>query len=355
MTPKEEILAALLNNANISDEAMNLLRNIVNVNKDINKIIRKDPQLLQEFVSAGKANDFFDIGDEIIIPWTDNSGDSPVTYQYPFIVVDIADCYDDQNIKHENALWLQAKYLTPQKIHYDAVEDTIVDLNSETTAQEGWYYFGKTGNNYTKLNLNIGDEIPTNYDSIHKCFLNESSLLQYGYANYEYSAIRQWLNSSAAKNEGWWTSQHLGDIAPNDIYQPGWLFGFTESWKTIFKPVKVITRARLNEINITYDKFFIPSLEQLYGEDNSVKENTYWPYWKKITGLSKPFKGNTSNKLEVRKMRRIDNIDNVYGEAYYTRTGVLTSIQCGTASGYFTGITTGNAMAFSCTPSCVIY
>ena len=39
---------------------------------------------------------------------------------------------------------------------------------------------------------------------------------------------------------------------------------------------------------ITYDKVFLPSLEEIYCNPQIKGEGTYWPYWKEATGATAP-------------------------------------------------------------------
>ena len=345
--------------ANTVEEKLNVIAKLLAYdknqrNEDIQRIINKNPALLQEFVADGRAKEYFNIGDEIIIPWTDNSPSTPVTYQYPFIVVDIADCYDDNDVKHENALWLMAKYTTPNSIPFDAAEDTTVNLTSETTAQEDWYYWGLTDNTYTALQLSTGDNIPTTYDSVHKCAVNHIDVLTSGYSRWKFSAIRQWLNSDVAKNTGWWISQHTGDIIPSSTYtnMPGWLNGFTNEWKEIFKPVKLETNVfGSNTPDTTYDKFFIGSATQYYYKGYStIVDEDYWPYWKKISG-----KSSASQVInDTLRLRKISDTTGNYVNAF---------MRSPVGEGYVYAIPTTGTTVFGYTskkairyqPACVIY
>ena len=55
--------------------------------------------------------------------------------------------------------------------------------------------------------------------------INHGSCTQYGYNRWSQSAIRQWLNSSAAANS-WWTPQNVFDRPPSYASRPGYLAGF---------------------------------------------------------------------------------------------------------------------------------
>ena len=322
------------------------------------------PKQLQAIAESGKADEFFNIGDEIIIPWTDNAETEPVTYQYPFVVAHIGDCYDENDVKHENAIWLMAKYATPKAITFDASEGIEVDLSQEPNALEGWYYYGQ-GNDgiHNKLDLNVGDAIPTTYTTIRKCGIDSVPVLNFGYSRWRDSAYRQWLNSDVEKNEGWWSAQHFGDQPP-EISQtnlPGWLNGFTEEWKSIFKPVLINTACNTpidqGVIDTTYDKFFLPSIEQVYGIPQVKNvEGEYWEYWKNETGLTEPSYGTSSNPNDARKIPSIANptgsaVNCRLRSAYLTTGHGVWYMQL---QGRFIG-TSMAYLAFNAQPSCVIY
>lgn len=320
------------------------------------------PAALQELCASGQIGKWLNVGDVIFIPWTDNTGNTPVEYSFPFVVTYIGDCYDEHDVKHENGLWLMAMYAEPQEIIFDAAEDTPVDLATEPNAIADWYYFGKTGNTYTKLDLATGAAIPTTYDSIHKCGINNVDVLRYGYNRWQYSAYRQWLNSDAVKDTGWWASQHFGDVSPAAamVNKPGWLAGFTSEWRAIFKPVKVETACNTvtdgGVTDVTYDTFFLPSLEQMYGVPQAPGvEGAYWPYWKEETGLDEPSNGSGSVSNDARK---IPSIANPSGSAVYCR--LRSAIRGG---GYAVwNVYTGGYLSYSYAgysyrslPACVIY
>lgn len=273
-----------------------------------------NPKQLQAIVAAGKAKGNFNIGDVIYIPWTNYTPETPVMYQFPFVVAHIGDVYDQNDVLHKDALWLMAMYAEPEEMVFDAPEDTVVDLTQEPNALADWYYWGLTGTSYTELQLETGAAIPTTYDSVHKCAINNLNILRYGYNRWKDSAYRQWLNSMAAKNANWWTSQHTGDVAPADTYtnKPGWLYGFEDRWLNIIKPVKVQTATNTvtdgGVTDVTYDRFFLPSLEQMYGvpEADGV-EGDYWEYWKEETGLNEPSNGSFSDKNDARKIPSVAN------------------------------------------------
>lgn len=338
-------------------KAQSALINIIAKGYDIDS-----PAALQELCASGQIGKWLNIGDVIFIPWTDNNPNTPVTYQYPFVVTHIGDVHDQNGVLHENGLWLMGMYATPFDIAFDAAEMTNVDLTQEPNALADWYYWGKTETTYTALNLSAGDAIPTTYESVVKCGINHIDVLRYGYNRWSHSAYRQWLNSDAEKNVGWWTPQHLGDVAPAaaQTNRPGFLDGFTDEWRAIFKPIRVDTACNTvtdgGVTDTTYDTFFLPSVEQMYGVPQAAGvEGDYWEYWKDETGYDAPNNGSSSAPNDARK---IPAVNAPTGSAVYVR---LRSAYRGSsgyvwlvyAAGYLTSYFATNA--YRALPACVIY
>ena len=255
------------------------------------------PAMIQKIVASGFASDFFDIGDEIMTTYTATDG---TVYDFPWLVVDFRDVYWENDPESHPGMVLQAKYATAEGVPYDAPENTEVDSEIESTAQEGWYYFGKNGNVYTALNLNVGDELPfDSYTSIHKCIYNERDIVANGYSNYELSAVRQWLNSDNSAGE-WWTPSHLGDVAPDQASTlNGFMAGLSADFIEVLIPTKIKYLFKNNAV-VMYDKMFLPSYEEMYGvnsNDANGIEGPYFQYWKEKTGLSFPNNSNNNGRI----------------------------------------------------------
>lgn len=106
------------------------------------------------------------------------------------------------------------------------------------------------------------------------------------------SAIRQRLNSDAPAG-GWWQPQDEWDMKPDQADTvPGFLAGFSDDFKNALTRVKVVTYGNtvIDDSNavVTYDKIFLPSLEEIYCSPQVSGEGTYWPYWKERTGAKTP-------------------------------------------------------------------
>ena len=106
------------------------------------------------------------------------------------------------------------------------------------------------------------------------------------------SAIRQYLNSDAPAKE-WWTPQDEWDMKPDQADTvPGFLAGFSDDFKNALTRTKVVTYGNTvtddGSTVVTYDKIFLPSLQEIYCSPQVSGEGTYWPYWKERTGAKSP-------------------------------------------------------------------
>lgn len=257
-------------------------------------------------VRGGVASENYVIGDEFPCQYSHNNAD----YDFPWIVVDI-----DREVEWEDGtkhpgLVLMSKYATIESIQFDSQEDTVVDLTTEPTALEGWYYWGVNGSTWTPLELETGATIPTTYSSVHKCGFNQKNIAQSGYNRWSHSGIRQWLNSDSGKNM-WWEPMHTGDKAPSQLPNvDGFMRGLPNDFLNVLTPVKVKTVCNNvtdgGIVDTTLDTFYLPSLEELYGiGDTAVEEGPYFEYWKRATELDAP--SNANNNARISK--KADSID----------------------------------------------
>lgn len=281
-----------------------------------------NPATLQQICAGGLAPKYFDIGDIIYIDWTDRTLETPVTYQYPFVVAHFGTVYDENDVAHNNAMYLMAMYATPyyynMNVEFDAPEAIAVSAGGTFDTSQYDYYTYSASSRYNKASVTNGATIPSSpiYYKYYKstdsrCPLNPQNIMQRGWNRWAYSAIRQWLNSDAPKGTSWWTAQHEFDVAPvNDAATelPGWLDGFSQEWKNVFKPIRIKTWGA-ESADTTYDKFFIPSLEQVYGSTSTPDEGEYWEYWKNITGLNSPSNGSYNNTNAGRVIHIINNLN----------------------------------------------
>ena len=122
--------------------------------------------------------------------------------------------------------------------------------------------------------------------------VNAPQRIVYGYNRWAQSALRQYLNSAAAAG-AWWTAQNPWDRPPvQHSVVRGLLAGYDADVVKYFKPIKVVTvtcNADDNAEDVTYDRVFLSSLEQMYCVPQFAgKEGEYWEYYKRLLGRTSP-------------------------------------------------------------------
>ena len=127
--------------------------------------------------------------------------------------------------------------------------------------------------------------------------LNSMQETGYGWNRWKTSAIRQYLNSSAPIG-AWWKAHDEWDIAPNELTtKAGFLSGCPEQFINAIKPVEVKTyintvydsTQQAEDYDLTYDKVFLPSLEEMYINPQKFGEGEVHEYWKRRSGRTQPF------------------------------------------------------------------
>ena len=132
-------------------------------------------------------------------------------------------------------------------------------------------------------------------DGIGDC--NHWHCVVLGNNSWKLSAIRQFLNSTAAA-AAWWTQQHKWDVKPAYAdSKDGYLKGFESSLLEHMRVTKVVTARNtvfnngatpLGGMDETYDRVFLASLEQMYLSPQVTGEGDYWEYYKRLLGRTSP-------------------------------------------------------------------
>lgn len=255
---------------------------------------------VQEIVKAGKAREFFRIGDQIDITWKPDTG-AEAEHHLPFDVVSFGPVVDGSGNTHQNAMWLQSHYaLTgiqfsgnnafyvpeaamPAGTYYftmgnawgnNVVKDKIYEF---TTTQEipagGQLLLGTASSNTSGL----PDTVPANWrvrtfanglqdtpteileltevesssgtdlgvlsssTKYAESGINNMQRAAYGYNRYAHSAIRQWLNSAAGKN-AWWEQKNPFDHRPDQLATvQGFMAGLPQDFLEVIRPIKITT------------------------------------------------------------------------------------------------------------------
>jgi len=293
---------------------------------------------IHELVRSGVAQELLDYGDRVNVAWKDTEANQEHVAPHNVVHFGDVELEDGEIIP---GMFLQWHYCTPYGIPFDAPEALYYasaelpagtyNFTIETTwskALAGTYQFtltqaipagGQVGpiaqiadkepstwtvTTYTgptdttgietvavtsgSAGTSLGTLKPAgdgNMNSIHR--------VGYGYNRWSQSAIRQWLNSAAGPG-AWWTPQNNWDRPPAEAAtKSGFLAGYGEDFLACIKPVKVVTA--LNTVTdsgdgtteTTFDKIFLPSLQQIYTEPQLADvEGDAWEYWKRALGLT---------------------------------------------------------------------
>ena len=296
---------------------------------------------VQSIVKEGKAAEFFNIGDQIIVTWNPDGGQTE--HNLPFDVVSFEPAPDASGNLHP-AMWLQSHYALTG-IQFDGNEAFYVPAavmpagtyhfsmanswgtnvvankvyqftttkeipangqlvlgtaSSNTsglpdTAPENWrvrtYKTGDQLDPDEVLTLTEGSE-GTDLGSLSSSQkysasgMNNMQRAAYGYNRWSQSAIRQWLNSSEAAG-AWWHQMNPFDHRPDQLASVrGFRAGLPNDFLSVLKPIKVTTAlntvsdADIGASEDTMDTFFLPSLEQEYiAPQASGVEGSAWQYW----------------------------------------------------------------------------
>lgn len=338
---------------NISDELQMqnaLLAAIANAEPGSIKI--ESFKMIQELVQAGLAKKIFAIGDQIICSWTDKAANE--TYDWVWDIVHMSDV-TLENGEVVPGMYLKSHYTTPFGIQFDHEEN---EKATESTFSADYSYYTKNPDRSYKLEeVVVGQTIPSDKEYFHSSIKDSTgNICRYGYNRWGHSGIRQWLNSDKDKG-AWWTAQHLGDVAPNELNtKAGFLSGFEQDFLSVIKKVKI--RTHLNDVTDksigtdeeTVDLMFLPSKEQLYGSTESgVYNDEAFAYYKKTTGFDKP----KNDVCDARIHYKID----VKSSAQYTR--LRSPIRGGSCNAWIASPAGnlnnfGASYAYVCSPVCVI-
>lgn len=300
-----------------------------------------DYNAIKAVVDAGSAPITFPTGTQLVNTYTDKDGK---VYDCPWDVVKTDDIAEGETGTTAPAMVLQMHYASLEDIQFSTYQAFFVvpeaglvagtynvkmGLDWGTNVKNGTVYqFTLTKNAPAGARLtgfyNAPDAAPTNWKVYVYKDQNKSELLEtcsvsageagtnlgtflakpngnlnglhpvgYGDNRWWKSAYRQYLNSDAAAG-GWWTPQDEWDMKPDQADTvPGFLAGFSDDFKAALTRVKVVTYGNTvtddGSAVVTYDKIFLPSLQEIYCSPQVSGEGTgYWPYWKERTGAKTP-------------------------------------------------------------------
>lgn len=284
----------------------------------------------------GYAQKIFNYGDQFVEKWTDTA--ASVEYEYPWRVNHF------ENVELENGevvpgMFLQAHYAHPFGVQFSQYRAFLrcpdglqagtynvtlgatwgsKDTKKDTTwqfiltqdvpaggclngfykmpdvAASTWKVTSYAADRITKIETvpvssgSEGTALGTMQMNTRNGDLNSMQETGYGHNRWSTSAVRQYLNSDQPKGK-WWTPQDDWDVAPDQLAtKDGFLRGLPEDMLRAIKTVKVVTYTNTvqdgGEADITYDKVFLPSLEQMYYNPQISGEGNAHEYWKRRSG-----------------------------------------------------------------------
>lgn len=295
---------------------------------------------IKAVVATGNAPAVFPVGTQLVNTYTGKDGKS---YDCPWDVVKTDDIAEGETGTTAPAMVLQMHYASLEDIQFSAYQAFYVvpeaglvagtynvkmGLDWGTNVKTGTtYQFTLTKNAPAGARLtgfyNAPGTAPTSWKVYVYKDQNKSELLEtcnvsagsagtnlgtflakpngnlnglhpvgYGDNRWYKSAYRQYLNSDAPAKE-WWTPQDKWDMKPDQADTvPGFLAGFSDDFKNALTRTKVVTYGNTvtddGSAVVTYDKIFLPSLQEIYCSPQVSGEGEFWPYWKERTGAKTP-------------------------------------------------------------------
>lgn len=295
---------------------------------------------IKAVVAAGNAPAVFPVGTQLVNTYTGKDGK---TYDCPWDVVQPDDIAEGETGTTAPAMVLQMHYASLEDIQFSAYQafyvvqesglaagtyNVIMGLDWGTNVVNGGaYQFTLTKNAPAGARLTgfygAPDTAPTSWkvyvykdqqksELLETCNvsagtdgvnlgtflakpngkLNGLHAVGYGDNRWYKSAYRQYLNSDLPAKQ-WWQPQDEWDMKPDQADTvPGFLAGFSDDFKNALTSVKVVTYGNIviddGSAVVTYDKIFLPSLQEIYCSPQVSGEGTYWPYWKERTGAKTP-------------------------------------------------------------------
>ena len=307
------------------------------------KEISNDWGSLEEFANTGLFAEAFGIGDQFVDTWKDTAANQEYTYPYQLNHIGSVELKDGEVLS--NRPFLQAHFAHPFGVQFShnraflkcpeglAVGTYYVTIESSwgsnvqagdvvcftttqavpaggrvagmygapDTAKSNWriYTYSADGKTVLETITPVFTASGTNLGTIKATQrngnLNSMQETAYGWNRWKTSALRQYLNSAAGVGN-WWTAQDEWDIAPSELTtKAGFLTGCPEDFVEAIKEIKVVTYPNTvyddpdgNTPDITYDKVFIPSLEQIFVNPQKSGEGEYHEYWKRKSGSPTP-------------------------------------------------------------------
>lgn len=363
---------------------------------------------VRKIVQAGLAPKVFNIGDQIVVKWRDIA-DGNKEYDVPLDIVSFGTSalQDGEELPSMTVQW---HYATPFGVQFNqyqaffyateglAAGTYYIEIGT-TWGDKGYCVAGKKYQFTLTKPVPAGgqlagfrdapDQAPSTWkvysynsktavDAIETVSVTEGSsgtslgvlkfggdgklnCLQrtaYGYNRWSQSAMRQWLNSDKGVGE-WWTPQNDYDRCPDQLTaKAGFLTGFDADFLEVLRPTKVVTALNIitdatssnsvDPLETTYDKIYLPALEQMSIEPQLAGEGTTWDYWKRASSMTTKMK-----QYQTYPQIRTFAIENHTSPQYVRLRSAIRGGSCNAWCVYSSGYVYGHARsAGRCAPAC---
>lgn len=282
---------------------------------------------VQKAVRSGIASKIFSIGDQLTCQ-RDND-----TLVWDIIGID-HDTPADPQFTH--SLTLQLHDCFPTTMQFDAPEAFYY---AENGLAAGTYHFTIDSTDYQftlasgvaaggQLILTFSNNVPSSISvaqikggavtessivvttgsggtALDSNYINDFGKAQNGSNNYKESAIRQWLNSSAAA-ESVWTPQTNFDRPPKwhtgeggTTKQAGFMNGMDADFLAVIGNVTKVTAVQGNNTTDTTDRFFLLSRSEAFARNIvGLNEGTPYPYYADYSDYNTANEGADSNRIK---------------------------------------------------------
>lgn len=130
--------------------------------------------------------------------------------------------------------------------------------------------------------------------------VNSTDRCVYGSNNWEYSGLRQWLNSDGAASS-WYVAKGPFSRPYSNAGLQGWEYGIEKDFLDILQEVAVPTTQNWFDggaTKTTYDKWFIPSNSQIWFTASET-EGTPWDYYTTFSDNASATTGADSNRIKT--------------------------------------------------------
>lgn len=166
--------------------------------------------------------------------------------------------------------------------------------------------YGSKGST-TALEANIacaegtaGTDLGRANDAANNTRINSTDRATYGSNNWEYSGIRQWLNSDKAGGS-WYVAKGPFSRPYGNADVQGWEYGIEKDFLDCLQEVALTTGQNWfdgGQAKVTYDKWFIPSNAQIWFEEGGAADKS-WDYYKLFSDNPAASYGVDSNRIKT--------------------------------------------------------